>query len=124
MNTDLQLEIFRRYPNLYRQPGKRFFSAEICPDLDLIDRYVENFGPIDDRGIECGDEWFHLVDELSSACEAEIEALIAQGVPKEHWPRIAQIKEKFGGLRFYVSGQLSAQQSARILQVGTVTRLP
>lgn len=40
------------------------------------------------------DPWAYLKDVLTR-------------LPKECWPRIAQIKEKFGGLRFYVNGQLS-----------------
>jgi hypothetical protein len=122
MNTNLQMEIFRRYPNLFRKPGKRLLSSEIWPDLDCDARLVDNLGPIDDRGIECGDEWFHLVNELSSACEDEIEALIAKGIPQEHWPRISQVKEKFGGLRFYVVGQLSERLRARILQVESASK--
>ena len=51
------------------------------------------------------------------AGEIEIEALISRGVTKEHWPRVVQIKEKFGTLRFYVHGQLSDGLRAQILQV-------
>ena len=41
-------------------------------------------------GIECGNGWAHLYEPLIDRC-------IAEGV------EILQIKEKFGGLRFYVS---------------------
>jgi hypothetical protein len=122
MNTNLQMEIFRRYPNLFRKPGKRLLSSEIWTDLDCDARLVDNLGPIDDCGIECGDEWFYLVDELSSACEDEIEALIGKRIPQEYWPRISQVKEKFGGLRFYVVGQLSEQLRARILHVESASK--
>lgn len=44
-------------------------------------------------GVECGDGWFELIKNL---CE-EIAKLEIDGI------RVAQVKEKFGGLRFYVS---------------------
>ena len=64
-------------------------------------------GPYDEWGIECGDGWFALVDRLCQACESEIEGLIALGVSKERWPRVGQIKEKAGSLRFYLTGPFS-----------------
>lgn len=101
MKPELQAELFRRYPKLFRKPGKRLH---------------DHTAPIDERGIECGDGWFDIVDRLCRDCELEIETVIAQGVTSERWPRIAQIKEKFGGLRFYVNGPLSDRLRAQILQ--------
>ena len=52
-------------------------------------------------GFECGDGWFPIVDQLS----ADITELDKQGGP----PTIAvQVKEKFGGLRFYIEGGTDA----------------
>jgi hypothetical protein len=42
-------------------------------------------------GFECGDGWYDLIDELSS----NLERFGVQAM---------QVKEKFGGLRFYISG--------------------
>lgn len=51
-------------------------------------------------GISCGDGWNQLLDDLCEKIEAELDKL-----PElEDNFRILQIKEKFGGLRFYVSG--------------------
>jgi hypothetical protein len=101
MKPELQAELFRRYPKLFRKPGKLLH---------------DHIAPIDERGIECGDGWFDVVDRLSRDGELEIETLISQGITPEHWPRVAQIKEKFGGLRFYVNGPLSDRLRAQILQ--------
>src|ERR1700709_2750822 len=49
--------------------------------------------PIDIFGIECDDGWLELIAEL-------IRELIQAGWTRE----IRQIKEKFGGLRFYADG--------------------
>ncbi|MDO8263279.1 MAG: hypothetical protein Q7T21_08630 [Gallionella sp.] len=114
MQVELQAELFRRYPKFFRKPGKRLVDPEIISDVEA--RLQDDAAPFDERGIECGDDWFALIDRLSRACELEIETLIAQGVPKEYWPRIAQIKEKFGGLRFYVNGPVSEELRAKILQ--------
>ena len=107
MKHELQAELRRRYPNFYREPVQ---------GLDAIE-------PFDEQGVEWGDGWFDLIDRLSCTCESEIQALVAQGMPQNAWPRIAQIKEKFGGLRFYVRGPLSEALRAQIQQAQTETSL-
>ena len=114
MKLELQAELFGRYTNFFRKPGKRFIGPHVIPDL--IERMQDEAAPFDERGIECGDDWFSVVDRLCGACEREIDALISQGVGQEYWPRVAQIKEKFGSLRFYVNGPLSSTLRALILQ--------
>lgn len=88
MNIKLQARLFSTYRRVFR-------------------RYEEPAAPIDERGIECQDGWYGLIDELAWAAEQEIEKLVAQEVPAYEWPRVSQIKEKFGGLRFYISGKVS-----------------
>ena len=46
-------------------------------------------------GFECGDGWFDLIYRL---CED----LVDMEVPEDF--EVLQVKEKFGGLRFYVNG--------------------
>ena len=50
-------------------------------------------------GFECGDGWYKLIDRLSAQLE-EINA----GLDKDDRIEAAQVKEKFGGLRFYTNG--------------------
>lgn len=121
MQVELQAELLWRYPKFFRQPGNRLVDPDVISGLE--NRLLDDRAPFDERGIECGDGWFDLVDRLSRACENEIETLMAQGVPNERWPRIAQIKEKFGGLRFYVRGPLSDDLRAQILQVENIESL-
>ena len=76
-------------------------------------RFAKDFTPpIDERGSECEDGWFEIIDQLSSACEAEIEAL-GDGLENSKWPRVSQIKEKFGSLRFRATGAVSAELRKR-----------
>jgi len=55
-------------------------------------------------GIECGDGWYDLIWEL---CEAIEWQAIMEDVPL---PEAIQVKEKFGGLRFYVTGATHAMR--------------
>lgn len=114
MQVQLQAELQRRYPKFFRPPGRRLIGPDVISGLDH--RLVDDRVPFDERGIECSEGWFDLIDRLSSACENEINTLIEQGVTTEGWPRIAQIKEKMGGLRFYVNGSLSDPLREQILQ--------
>lgn len=118
MKDELQAELKQRFPKLLRAPGQRYFVADdTAPDTAEL---VSNFGPIDERGIECDDGWYELVNHLSAACEKEIDAMAAAGVAMEYWPRAVQIKEKFGKLRFRVFGSLSNALRAEILQAEEV----
>lgn len=59
----------------------------------LENGYFTDRPPITNCGLfECGNGWFPLIKEL-------IEELIALGWDK----KICQVKEKFGGLRFYIN---------------------
>ena len=102
MKLELQAKLLHCYPKFFRKPGEGCLQEELTP--------------FDERGIECGDGWFAIIDRLSRACEVEITMLISQGLDKECWPRVAQIKEKLGGLRFYLNGRVSDQLRSQILQ--------
>ena len=91
MRIDLQQELIQRYPKLFHKPGMRLVDPAIIGKSFGI--WEDELGSIDQWGIECSDEWFSIVNQLSAACEAEIDKLASQGMPKHSWPRIAQIKE-------------------------------
>jgi hypothetical protein len=59
----------------------------------LINSHGKMDGPVYDYGRECNDGWLELIAEL-------IQELTDAGWTRE----ILQIKEKFGGLRFYAGG--------------------
>ena len=74
-------QIIERYPRLYR----------LC------------------KGIDCGDGWFHIIDELSAKLEAMI-ASMEQEFEQSFYA--TQVKEKYGTLRFYMSQQTDAIDAA------------
>jgi hypothetical protein len=54
------------------------------------------------RGLECDDGWFDLIDMLCSSIQFHLDHNNRDGkIPQVE---IRQIKEKFGSLRFYISG--------------------
>lgn len=109
MKIELQKQLFERYPRFFRKPGQRRGK-----DSDGEEYWYPDGGPIDNWGVECDDGWFDIVDQLAAACEEEIQKLVDAGIESHAWPRCAQIKEKFGGLRFYVNGPLGEQARAKI----------
>lgn len=52
-------------------------------------------------GFECGPGWYSLINDICARGEKECKTLIARGYPVEQTPLAVQVKEKFGGLRFY-----------------------
>lgn len=52
-------------------------------------------------GIQCGDGWHDLVRQLCHDIE-RVATEAGLDPDSEDWPRVVQIKEKFGTLRFYI----------------------
>lgn len=86
MNKQNTKTLFERYPRLYRAHG-----------MSIRDNPIS-------FGFECGDGWFELIDKLSLQIETEFMRLsVQQNIPEDDLPMAVQVKEKFGGLRFYMS---------------------
>lgn len=69
----------------------------------IRDRGKHKNSPINLFGFECGDGWYHLLDSLMGNIQSYLdwknreEEVVKQVV-------LLQVKEKFGGLRFYFDG--------------------
>ena len=70
--------LFKKYPKIFRQKDLPMTETCMC------------------WGIECGDGWF---DIISTLCENIQKYVDETGCPQVE---AVQVKEKFGGLRFYV----------------------
>jgi len=79
VNEALSRKLFDDFPQLYR------------------DRYESSM----QRGFECGDGWFDLIYKLSQDIEAAARDAGLEPCSSD-WPRCRQVKEKLGGIRFYV----------------------
>lgn len=73
MREDLEKKIFEDFPNLFK-PERPMTEGLMC------------------FGFECGDGWFDLIYRL---CEDLNQMELPEGF------EVVQVKEKFGGLRFY-----------------------
>ncbi|MBS0557605.1 MAG: hypothetical protein JSR27_09370 [Proteobacteria bacterium] len=78
MNGYLQRELFARYPKL-------FPPAEWVAGLDSSS-----------RGIACGDGWYNVIDRLCASLQKDID------ISGEPQAVAVQVREKGGGLLFYV----------------------
>ncbi len=85
MKTSLANKILLRCPIIYR-------GQHLGPKHNLMC-----------FGFECGDGWFQILYDLSVSIEDQANKLKANGMPEEQLPCVSQVKEKFGGLRFYVN---------------------
>jgi hypothetical protein len=65
--------------------------------------------PLGERTIECGPGWYALVARLARRLEVQIDRL-----PRRSQRQVfcVQVKEKFGGLRFYMSATTTAMRDA------------
>jgi hypothetical protein len=97
MRKDLQDQLYAKYPKIFRQKDLPMTQTAMC----------WNF--------ECCDGWYTIIDELCSSIQNHIEnENLSIHYKKErgelppdapNFPQVeaTQVKEKFGGLRFYVN---------------------
>lgn len=81
MRKELDEQLCREFPNLYRNRGKSMQETCMC------------------WGFDCDDGWFQIIYDLSKKLEAEILKLPEK---QRSFYGASQVKEKYGGLRFYV----------------------
>ena len=97
MKKELQQKLFQKYPEIFSHT-----TAETTGH------------PVGLWGIECGDGWYQLIDSLCGTIQHYLDrvnnrrARDAHAAPRhdEKVPQVvaSQVKEKFGGLRFYYDG--------------------
>ena len=77
MEKQLQDKLFKKYPKIFGQKDLPINQTCMC------------------WGIECGNGWYKLLDILCSQLQFNTD--------KNNYPQIeaVQVKEKYGGLRFY-----------------------
>ena len=89
MSPEKEKILCKKYPKIFKTPTDFKGSLELW-------------------GLECDDGWFELIDTLCNKIQSHIDwrsKNIQDAEELENLQVIAQqIKEKFGGLRFYVTG--------------------
>ena len=91
MTQELELKLVEKYPKIF------------------VDYHGDPKQTCLTFGFECGDGWYWLIDNLCSSIQWRIDhPSWKNGAPIEIPQVIAvQVKEKFGGLRFYVDSATS-----------------
>ena len=89
MSPDKDKTIFERWPNWFRNKD---------------DCHLSGMG----LGFRCGDGWYEIIYQLCERLEPLVAALNDGGAAFE----VVQVKEKLGGLRFYVEGSNDAIDAA------------
>ena len=89
---------------MFKSHTNRLFLS--CPVI-YRSRYDESNYPLMRDGIACGDGWFSLIGKLSRDVEAIATEMRAAGYHDDKLPIVIQVKQKFGGLRFYMANQTS-----------------
>ena len=79
MKKELDEKICKKYPKIFAQRNYPMTETAMC------------------WGFECGNGWYDLIDNLCADLQAHCDK---NNVTIE----VCQVKEKYGGLRFYVMG--------------------
>ena len=72
-------------------------------DIKLYGKLKKKYSFLSGASIECGNGWYTLLDVLCDEIQRELEACKRDGVRTDF--EAVQIKEKYGGLRFYTGGE-------------------
>ncbi len=84
---------------------KQELDEQLCKKYPLIfkNRHGDMRETLMCWGFECGDGWYQILDSLCGNIQHHIDWKAKQG---HHVPQVVavQVKEKFGGLRFYYDG--------------------
>lgn len=93
MNPENTETLFDEFPKLYRGRSRPDTESLIC------------------FGFECGNGWFKLIRDLSRKLTEIADSADLSG---DAYPEAAQVKEKFGGLRFYLQPRVSGDEDDAI----------
>jgi len=89
MKKELDEKLCKKYPKIFVDRNESMQKTAMC------------------WGFDCGDGWYWLIDRLCSDLQWNTD----NNNSKRKYPQITavQVKEKFGGLRFYTQGASEAQ---------------
>lgn len=77
---DFENKLFTKYPKIFKQKDLPMTETAMC------------------WGIDCGEGWHKLLDDLCKNIQEHVDSVKCKQV------EAVQVKEKFGGLRFYFCG--------------------
>ena len=84
MRKELDEALCAKYPLVFKDRNENMRVTAMC------------------WGFECGDGWYELIDILCRNIQHHVDWSITTHADKLEQPIASQVKEKFGGLRFYL----------------------
>lgn len=85
MRDELDKQLCEKYPKIFADRYKPMTETAMC------------------WGIECGDGWYNIIDQLCANIQSHIDWEESRGIAISQVVA-EQVKEKFGTLRFYIRG--------------------
>lgn len=85
MNKELTQNLYEKYPDIFKEANLPPSETCMC------------------WGFDHGDGWYNIIDNLCKCIKNHIDNLGYNGITLE--VTAAQVKEKFGTLRFYLNGE-------------------
>lgn len=82
MKKELQQKLFNDFPKIFK------YNRGIKRDVMLPMAF----------GCECGDGWYNIINHMCKMLQSDVDKNLKTQI------EAVQVKEKFGGLRFYVDG--------------------
>jgi len=87
VKAELQNKLYEKYPKIFVQKDMDKTQTAMC------------------WGISCGDGWYTLIDELCANIQNRMTNFDRNKPEEDHMVcQAVQVKEKFGGLCFYIYG--------------------
>lgn len=86
MREDLDKKLCEKYPLIFKNRHESMTKTAMC------------------WGFECGDGWYDLIDVLCNNIQHHVDWYNKYQEEKMEQVVAFQVKEKYGGLRFYVDG--------------------
>jgi len=86
MKQELQDKLFKKYPKIFAQKDLPMDQTSMC------------------WGVTTGDGWYNIIDTLCQCIQTHVKRNIKKDQNVEQQVIATQVKEKFGGLRFYYNG--------------------
>jgi hypothetical protein len=88
MSPELDNKLVMRYPEIFKNRYGDMRTTAMC------------------WGFDCGDGWYNLLDTACGLIQHHINWHNKTAAPEDQIPQLVaeQVKEKFGGLRFYTMG--------------------
>lgn len=97
-------------------------DKKLCEDFPIItrERGLSMQQSCMHWGFECGEGWYSIIEDACRKLEVIAQRLKNDGMSEDDLPALAQVKEKFAGLRMYLHyGDVSEEVFSQLNEITT-----